>query len=93
MEIRLEFQITFINEEKTTQEIKAQADPQHSVEKQTLMLMQQMFTQYTQVGILRETEKGTFKLVCPSQIATIECTPPSILLAHNTDMPTTLITQ
>jgi hypothetical protein len=87
MEINLKFKITLVNGEETTQEIKVQADPKLPVEKQTLFLMQQMFNQYAQVGLLREPQKGKFILRCPSQLAFVECEMPSILLASSIELP------
>jgi hypothetical protein len=40
-----------------------------------------MLAQYTQVGMLRQPEPGTFVLLCPSQIAMVECSLPSIVIA------------
>jgi hypothetical protein len=87
MEIQLKFKVILVTGEETIQEIKVQADPKLPVEKQTLFLMQQMFNQYAQVGLLREPEKGTFVLCCPSQIAFVECNLPSILLASSIELP------
>jgi hypothetical protein len=94
MEIKLSFLITFVNGEVTTQEISVPADPQHPVEKQTLFLMQQMLQQYSQVGLLRNPEnKKKFLLICPSQIASVECELPSILLAGANEVPKLLVTE
>jgi hypothetical protein len=49
--------------------------------------MQQMFAQYAQVGILRQPEPGTFVLLCPSQIALVECSLPSIIIADEIEVP------
>ena len=89
MEIKLTFKITFTNDETTTQDITVPADPKHPVEKQMLFLMQQMLNQYSQVGILRQPDKGKFLLICPSQIATVECELPSIILANAMEVPNT----
>jgi len=50
-------------------------------------LMQQMLFQYAQVGMLRQPKPGEFVLLCPSQIAMVECTLPSILIANPADVP------
>lgn len=87
MEIRLTFNITFVDGNSTTQDISVPADPQLPVEKQTLLLMQQALLQYAQVGLLRNPEKSKFFLICPSQIATVECELPSIVLAGADEVP------
>lgn len=87
MEIKLNFLITFVNGDSTTQEIVVPTDPQIPVEKQILLLMQQALVQYAQVGLLRSPKKGNFFLICPSQIATVECDLPSILLAGANEIP------
>lgn len=87
MEIKLTFKITFENGEVTTQDIEVPADPNLPVDKQMLVLMQGMLQQYSQVGMLRQPEKGKFILICPSQIATVECELPSIILANATEVP------
>lgn len=87
MEIKLTFKITFVDGEYTTQDISVPADPQHPVEKQMLFLMQQMLNQYAQVGILRQPTPGSFVLICPSQIAQVECEMPSIVLAGANEVP------
>jgi hypothetical protein len=93
MEIKLTFTITFINGEITTQDIVVPADIKLPIEKQTAFLMQQMLVQYAQVGLLRNPDKGTkFILICPSQIATVECEVPSILLAGANELPRSPIT-
>jgi hypothetical protein len=94
MEIKLTFLITFTNGDSTTQEISVPADPQHPVEKQMLFLMQQMLQQYAGTGLLRNPSPGNFFLICPSQIATVECTLPSIVLAGANEIPkSSLITE
>ena len=87
MEINLAFKITFASGEETVQDIKIEADPKHPVEKQRLYLMQQMFNQYAQVGLLREPAPGKFHLVLPSQLKTVECELPSVILADASDIP------
>lgn len=88
MEIQLTFLITFVDGTTTTQEISIPADPAHSIEKQTLFLMQQMLNQYSQVGLLRNPDKGRkFVLICPSQIYGVEVELPTILLAGANEMP------
>lgn len=87
MEIKLTFKITFTNSEETEQTITVPADPKYPVDMQTKALLQQMLGQYTTVGILREPRPGYFYLMCPSQIATIECELPSIVLAGANEVP------
>src|SRR5208337_731881 len=89
MDIRLTFKITLVNGEVETQEITAPAvnDPNITLDQQRMLLMQRMFNQYTQVGMLRQPEKNKFILLCPSQIAFIECELPSVLIASALDVP------
>jgi hypothetical protein len=87
MEIKLSFLITFTSGETATQDFNVPADPQHPIDKQTLLLMQQMLTQYSQVGLLRNPEGKKFVLICPSQIATVECELPAILIAGPNELP------
>lgn len=89
MDIRLSFKITRADGEEETQEISTPTspDPNLPIERQQLMVMQQMFNQYAQVGMLRQPKKDTFILLCPSQIAFVECTLPSLILANATEMP------
>lgn len=86
MEIKLTFKITFASGEQTEQEIKFPADPHKDFEGQARLYMQQMLAQYSSVGILRQPQPGTFVLLCPSQIAMVECALPTILLAS--EVPT-----
>jgi hypothetical protein len=81
MEIKLSFKITFVSGETTVQEISLPADPNKPFDAQAKAWMQQMLAQYTQVGMLRQPEQGTFVLLCPSQIAMVEVTLPSIVIA------------
>jgi hypothetical protein len=81
MEIKLSFRITLASGEQTTQELSLPADPAKPFDTQARAWMQQVFAQYTQVGMLRQPEPGTFVLLCPSQIAMVECTLPNILIA------------
>jgi hypothetical protein len=87
MEIKLKFKITFVSGEVTEQEISLPADPNKPFDLQAKLLMQQMLAQYTQVGMLRQPTPGTFVLLCPSQIAMVEATLPSIILADATEVP------
>lgn len=89
MEIKLTFKLSLINNEVETQEITAPAvnDPNISLDQQRMLLMQRMLNQYTQVGMLRQPEKNKFILLCPSQIAFIECELPSVLIASPLDIP------
>ena len=87
MEIKLKFKITFVSGEVTEQEISLPADPSKPFDLQAKLLMQQMLAQYTQVGMLRQPEPGTFVLLCPSQIAMVECSLPSIILANAAEVP------
>lgn len=81
MEIKLSFKITFVSGEQTVQEVALPADPTKSFEAQAKAYLQAMLGQYAQLGMLRQPEVGTFVLLCPSQIAMVECTLPTILLA------------
>jgi hypothetical protein len=92
MEIKLSFNITFVSGEQTTQDITVKADPNHPVETQMKALMQQMFGQYVSVGMLRQPEKDHYVLLCPSQIAMVECKLPSIILADATEIPVPRVT-
>jgi hypothetical protein len=87
MEIKLSFLITFTSGETTTQDFNVPADPKHPIDKQTVLLMQQMLTQYSQVGLLRNPSGKKFVLTCPSQIATVECELPAILIAGPNELP------
>ena len=60
MEIKLSFKITFVSGEVTVQDISLPADPNKPFEAQAKAWMQQMLAQYTQVGMLRQPEPGTF---------------------------------
>lgn len=87
MEIKLKFKITFVSGEQTEQEISLPADPSKPFDLQAKLLMQQMLSQYTQVGMLRQPEPGHFVLLCPSQIAMVEATLPTIIIADATEVP------
>jgi len=89
MDIRLTFKITLVNGEEETQEITAPAvnDPNIPLEQQRILVMQRMLNQYAQVGMLRQPEKDHFILLCPSQIAFVECILPSVVLANALDVP------
>ena len=87
MEIKLNFKITFTSGEQTEQEIAYPADESKPFDLQAKALMQQMLFQYAQVGMLRQPKPGEFVLLCPSQIAMVECTLPSILIANPADVP------
>ncbi len=89
MDIRLTFKITCTNGEETTQDISTPAvnDPNVPFDKQQAMVMQQMLHQYAQVGLLRQPSPNKFILMCPSQIAFVECELPSIVLANALDVP------
>jgi hypothetical protein len=94
MDIKLTFGLTFVSGEQTTQDITAQADPRHHVDDQMKALMNRMFIQYATVGIIRQgaNEDGTpnpnrYMLLCPSQIAMVECELPSIILAGANEVP------
>lgn len=87
MEIKLKFEITFVSGEQTEQDISVPADPNKAFDLQATLLMQQMLAQYSQVGMLRQPEPGTFVLLCPSQIALVKCTLPSIIIADATEVP------
>lgn len=86
MDIKVTFTITLVSGEVTKQEISVPADPAHPVERQTMAVMQTMMQQYATVGMLKQPEKGKFVLLCPSQIALIECEMPSILIASPGDV-------
>ncbi len=92
--MKLTFAITFVSGEQTTQDITAQADPRHHVDEQMKALMNRMFIQYATVGMIRngQNEDGTpnpskFVLLCPSQLALVECEIPSIILAGANEVP------
>jgi len=87
MDITLKFKLTLLSGEVTEQEIQIPADPNHPIDKQTRALMQTMMTQYAQVGMLRQPSPGMFMLLCPSQIALVECELPSIVLASANEVP------
>ena len=87
MEIKLKFKITFVSGEQTEQDITVPADPSKSFEGQARALMQTMLAQYAQVGMLRQPAPGHFVLLCPSQIAMVECELPSIVLADASEVP------
>jgi hypothetical protein len=81
MEIKLSFKLTLASGEETVQEVSLPADPNKPFDAQAKAWMQQMFAQYTQVGMIRQPEPGTFVLLCPSQIAMVECSLPNIVIA------------
>jgi hypothetical protein len=87
MDIKLTFRITFNDGSSTSQDLTVPADARFPIEKQTLALMQQALVQYAQVGLLRNPEPGKFFLICPSQIASVECELPSIVLAGANELP------
>jgi len=87
MEIKLTFKITLADGTETSQEIIVPADPQLPIDQQTQFLMMQMLKQYAGVGLLRNPEKNKFVLICPSQLAAVECELPSILLAGANEVP------
>lgn len=92
MDINLTFKITFVDGGVDTQDISVPSDPRYPIEKQTMALITHMFSQYTEVGVLRRPNNGNkFLLICPSQIATIECDMPSIVLANANDVPPSII--
>jgi hypothetical protein len=86
MEIKLSFKIMFVSGEQAVQEIAVQADPGKPFDLQARAAMQQMLGQYATIGMLRQPEPGHFKLVCPSQIVTVECELPNILIAGPTEV-------
>lgn len=87
MEIKLSFKITFVSGEQTIQDINVPADPNKAFDTQVKLLMQTMLAQYTQVGMLRQPEPGKFVLLCPSQIAMVECELPNIIIADPAEVP------
>ncbi len=87
MEIKLSFKLTLASGEQPIQEIAVKADPGLPFDTQARALMQTMFSQYSSVGMLRQPDPGRFVLLCPSQIALVECELPSILIADATDVP------
>jgi hypothetical protein len=87
VELKLKFKITFVSGEQTEQEIAVPADPNRPIDAQAKLLMQQMLGQYASVGMLRQPEPGTFVLLCPSQLAMIEVSLPSIVIADATELP------
>jgi hypothetical protein len=89
MEIKLTFQITMVNEEviEQTFTVPALNDPNVPFEQQQIIVMNKALTQYAQVGMLKQVEPRKFLLVCPSQIACVECELPSILIANPSDVP------
>ena len=87
MELKLSFKLTLSSGEVTSQDIQVPADPNHPIDKQMRALMQTMMTQYATVGLLRQPAPGSFILLCPSQIALVECELPNIVLANATEVP------
>jgi hypothetical protein len=87
MEIKLSFKITFVSGEQTVQEVSLPADQTKPFEVQAKAYLQAMLAQYAQIGMLRQPEPGTFVLLCPSQIAMVECTLPTILIASEGEVP------
>jgi hypothetical protein len=92
MEIKLKFKLTFVSGETHEQEVGFPADPNKPFDLQAKLLMQQMLSQYTQVGMLRQPESGKFVLLCPSQIAMVETELPSIVLAGPDEIPLPKVT-
>jgi len=88
-EIRLTFKITLTNGEETEQTISVPATNDAPFEQQVIFWMNKALSQYAQVGLLRQTDKDKFLLLCPSQIAFVECQLPSIVLAGAGDVPAT----
>ena len=87
MEIKLQFHIMLTDGTETVQEIVVPADLALPIDTQTQFLMMQMFKQYAGVGLLRNPEKNKFVLICPSQLAAVECELPSIMLAGANEVP------
>jgi hypothetical protein len=87
MEIKVKFKITFNSGEFTEQEIAVKHDPKYPVDVQQKALMQQMLGQYTSVGMLRQPEPGHYILICPSQIAMVECELSNLIIADATEIP------
>jgi hypothetical protein len=89
MDIQLKFKITRVDGEIEDQEITAPAanDPNITFDQQRMIVMQRMFNQYAQVGMLRQPSKDHFILLCPSQIAFVECELNSVLIANALDVP------
>jgi hypothetical protein len=94
MDIKLSFRITFTSGEQTIQDITAQADPRHHVDEQMKALMNRMFIQYASVGMIRQATDddgrlipNKYMLLCPSQLAMVECELPSIILAGANEVP------
>ena len=92
MEIKLAFEITLVSGEQTKQELSFPADPSKPFDAQAKAWMQQMLAQYAQVGMVRQPEPGTFVLLCPSQIAMVEVTLPSIVIASAGEISTPKVT-
>jgi hypothetical protein len=87
VEIKLKFKITLVSGEQTEQELTFPADQNKPFDGQAIMFMQQALAQYSTIGMLRQPEKGTFVLLCPSQIAMVEVSLPSIVIANPGEVP------
>jgi len=96
MEIKLTFLITFVSGEQKAQEISIPADPRHPFETQAKALMQTMLSQYATIGYVmhpvRDNETGEilpnrYRLILPSQIGSVECDLPTILIASEHEIP------
>lgn len=87
MEIKLKFKITCTNGEETEQEISAPVPPEVPIDQARMVLMMKMLNQYAQVGLLRQPKPDQYILMCPSQIAFVECQTSSIVLANALDVP------
>lgn len=92
MEIKLKFLITFLSGEQTEQEIAVPADERYAFDVQAKALMQTMLSQYASIGILRKgptpdnPNHNYYKLVLPSNISTVECELPSIVIASEAEV-------
>lgn len=85
MEVKLKFKLTLVSGEQIEQDFATQVDPNKSFDLQAKALMQQMLGQYAQVGMLRQPNPGSYILLCPSQIAMVECDLPNIVIASTAD--------
>jgi|SRR5271157_46105 len=89
MEIKLKFKITCVNEDETEQEISTPVPNDVPLEQARMVVMMKMLNQYAQVGMLRQPSPDHYILMCPSQIAFVECILPSVILASPLDVPKT----
>ena len=89
MDIKLTFLVTFVSGDQKAQEITIPADPRHPFETQAKVLMQTMMQQYAATGYVMSDpeDKNHYILITPSQIARVDCTLPSILIAHENEVP------